>query len=228
MKANAPLAVGGVARYDAALVGRVEGKVVDSAGRAVVSADITVPGTALRAFSDQSGKFVIDSVPAGQRQVLARRIGYVAQEVPVVVKEQSAVATNITMTPMTAQLEESIVSGIADKPDARAPGMAISVLKKDTSATMRREVYEVSPGVKVTLVDSLIGVAAEKDLKTRMEARAAPTATSAPASVMNAAASDVRINTISWTDGNHHYTLSGPLAPKELEEIKHRIMKLRR
>jgi hypothetical protein len=36
------------------------------------------------------------------------------------------------------------------------------------------------------------------------------------------------INTISWTDGNHHYTLSGPLTVRELEAIKPRIIKMRR
>ena len=164
----------------------------------------------------------------GERQISARRIGYVAQEVPVVVREESAVATNITMTPMVAtQLSQTLVTGVATKTAPANLGAAITVLKKDTSATTRREVYEVSPGIRVTLVDSLTNIVAKKDLKTRTEARATP---SAPAAAPMAATSTPApaINTIVWTDGNHHYTLSGPLAPKELEALKPRIMRMRR
>ena len=73
-----------------------------------------------------------------------------------------------------------------------------------------------------------IDVAPEKDLNTRREAKAMSAPSPARAGVMNAATADARINTISWTDGDHRYTLSGPLTPKELEAIKPRIMKLRR
>ena len=216
--------VGGAVRSDVA-AGRVEGKVVDSAGRPVAGAQLIVAGTRLGTATDKDGKFTIDSIPAGQRQLQARRIGYVAQTVPVDVKEQSAVATNITMTPMTARLEAVVVTGVAQTTRARALGAAITMLKKDTSGTTRREVYEVSPGVNVTLVDSLIDIPAEKDLKTRMQASSAP-APAAPPRAMSASTSP--INTISWRDGNHVYTLSGPLTTKELEAIKPRVMKMRR
>ena len=216
--------VGGAARFDVVGVGRVEGRVVDSAGRGLPSANVTVAGTRIVASSDRDGNFVIDSVPAGQRQVVVRRIGYVAQSVPVVVKEQAVVSTNVTLPVVTTQLQEAIVTSVATTGSANA--LPVRVLKTDSTATARHFVYEVSPGVQVTLADSLANVTAEKDLKLRDKAMTAPAPMIAPIAVTTAAKAP--INTISWTDGNHHYTLSGPLTVRELEAIKPRIIKMRR
>jgi anti-sigma factor RsiW len=213
-------AVGGVARSDVAGAGRIEGRVVDSAaGKGLVAAYVAIAGTTLSARSDQNGNFVIDSVPAGERHVVVRRIGYAVQEVPVVVKENSAVAANIALSPVRTQLTELVVTSAAS-------ASALRVLKIDSTATARHVVYEVSPGIQVTLADSLTVVTAERDLKLRDKAMAAPAPMTAQMEVM--ATAKAPINTISWTDGNHRYTLSGPLTVRDLEAIKPRIIKMRR
>ena len=217
-------AVGGVARFDAVGVGRVEGRVLDSAGRGLPSATVTVAGTRIRASSDRDGKFVIDSVPAGQRQIVVRRLGYAVQSVPVVVKEQAAVATNVTLPAMTTQLEGMVLTGVATVASGNVT--PLHVLKSDSTATARHIIYEVSPGVEVTLADSLTNVTDAKDLKVRDKAMATRAPAAAQMEVMTTAKST--INTISWSDGNHHYTLSGPLSVRELEAIKPRIIRMRR
>jgi hypothetical protein len=215
-------AVGGVARSDAVGAGRIEGRVVDSgAGKGLVAAYVAIAGTTLSARSDQNGNFAIDSVPAGERHVVVRRIGYAVQDVPVVVKENSAAAANIALSPVRAQLNEVVVlSGATESVPA------LRVLKADSTATTRHVVYEVSTGVQVTLADSLTNVTLEKDLKIRDKAVAAPAPMIAPRAVVTTA--KVPINTISWTAGNHHYTLSGPLSVRELEAIKPRVIEMRR
>ena len=226
-------AVGGVTLLNAASVGRVEGRVVDSAGRGLPSASVTVVGTRVGASSDRDGNFVIDSVPAGQRQVVVRRIGYAVQSVPVVVKEQAVVAANVTLPAVTTQLNEVVVSSVAASADVRSLGASVSasvtplrVLKRDSTTTTRHVIYEVSSGIQVTLADSLMDVTAEKDLKLRDKGMAAPAPVTAPMAVTTTAKAPT--NTISWTDGNHHYSLSGPLSVRELEAIKPRIIKMRR
>lgn len=234
--ANEPNALAGVVggvRLDAAGVGRVEGRIVDSAGRGLPSANVTVAGTRIGASSDRDGNFVIDSVPAGQRQVVVRRIGYAMQSVPIVVKERAVVATSVTLPAMSAQLSEVVVTGVAATTDVRSLGASVSatslrVVKTDSTATMRHVVYEVSPGIQVTLGDSLTNVTAEKDLKLRDKATAAPAPMAATTIMQSQSKATLPINSISWTDGDHRYTLSGPLTIRELEALKPRIIKMRR
>jgi len=222
--ANEPSAlagvVGGAARADAAGTGRIEGRVLDgTAGKGLVAAYVAVTGTTLNARSDQNGNFVIDSVPPGERHVVVRRIGYAVQDVPVVVKENSAVAANIELSPARTQLSALVVTSAASE-------SALRVLKTDSTTTARHIVYEVSPGIQVTLADSLTNVTAEKDSRLRDKSMAAPAPMAAQMQAMPAAKAP--INAISWTDGNHHYTLSGPLSIRELEALKPRIIRMRR
>jgi len=200
-------------------------------GKGVPAANVAVEGTKLAATTDEEGRFTIDSVPAGDRRLIVRRIGYLAQTVPLAVKEESGATATVALAPSSAELNMAIVSGVAAG-SAAATGSAVPlrVVKVDSTASTRRVVYQVSPGVEVTLVESPISVA-ERDLiaderaKDKSSDRAA--AAQAPR-VMSAIAASPPINTISWIDQNRRYTLSGPLKPAELEAIKARLMRMRR
>ena len=231
--------------------GRVQGQVVDKEGKALPSVNVLVEGTNLGATTDQQGHFVIDNVPFGDRRIVVRRIGYAAQTVPVAVTERSDANATVALTPMTTQLSEVMVTGVAAATSASAT--TLRVVKADTTGTTRRVVYQVSPGVEVTLVEAPVNAAAarelaankqEKDAKVDSVAlqgrvagatvrsmaktdRAAAQA-QAPAPMVMSTRVSPPINTISWSDQNRQYTLSGPLKPTELEAIKARLMKMRR
>ena len=222
----------GKVRSDAPVPGRVQGQVTDRAkGTGVPAANVIVEGTRLAATTDEEGRFTIDSVPAGDRRLLVRRIGYLAQTVPLAVKEESGATATVALAPSSAELNMAVVTGIAAG-SAAATGSAVPlrVVKADSTASSKRVVYQVSPGVEVTLVESPISVA-EKDLIADEKAKdkSSDRAAAAPAPrVMRAMAAPPPINTISWSDQNRRYTLSGPLKPAELEAIKARLMKMRR
>lgn len=237
-------------RSDAPVPGRVQGQVMDKiAGKGVPAANVIVEGMRLGATTDQEGRFTIDSVPPGDRRLLVRRIGYVAQTVPLSIKEESGATATVALAPSTTQLNEAIVTGTASSATAAAgSAVPLRVLKVDSTASTRRVVYEVSPGVEVTLVESPINLA-ERDLiasqtmkdKTAdssalagslsgvtLRGNAKTDRAAAPAPMAMSVMASPPINTISWSDLNHRYTLSGPLKPSELEAIKARLLKMRR
>ncbi len=61
----------------AAQTGNVTGRVLDAGtGRPVSTAQVTIVGTSLGAIVDAQGRFRIERVPVGTREVRAIRIGY--------------------------------------------------------------------------------------------------------------------------------------------------------
>ena len=65
--------------------GRIAGTVSDSAKRPLDNASVSVVGTRYGAFSDASGRYTVNNVPAGTYTVRVQRIGNKAVEVPNVV-----------------------------------------------------------------------------------------------------------------------------------------------
>jgi hypothetical protein len=172
-----------------------------------------------------------------------------AAEAPAVAQSAAAASPLMRMNAGIAQRKAAAnepsplagaVGGIA-RPDAAFAQVSdtadgsLTVMKADSTATTRRVEYKTSQGVEITLVDSLTNVTDAKDLKTRDKAMAAPAPITAPTAVTTTMQSQSRvtagrppINSISWTDGDHHYTLRGPLTVRELEALKPRIIKMRR
>ena len=237
----------GVVRSDAPVPvpvpvpGRVQGQVTDRVvGKGLLAASVIVEGTTLGAITDQQGRFTIDSVPAGVHRLLVRRIGYAPETVPLTITDrlQGATAT-VALAPSTSKLAEAIVSGVAEATSTSAS--PLRVLKVDSTKAARRVVYELSPGVEVTLVESLIAtgrepMANQQPKETKLDSfslqRSAAVANTnraaAPAPMAMAVTKRPQINTISWKDLNRSYSLTGPLTLSELEAIKARLMKMRR
>src|ERR1041385_7629027 len=58
--------------------GMIQGRVADSSGKAIANASVSVEGSALRTSSSTQGSYVLRGVPAGQRTLRVRAIGYVS------------------------------------------------------------------------------------------------------------------------------------------------------
>jgi iron complex outermembrane receptor protein len=88
----------------AAQAGTVQGKISDSAGTAVVGANVSVEGTALRATSGSGGKYVIRGVPKGERRVQARAIGFAPSSAEVSVSGGDVVEQDFTLARSAIEL----------------------------------------------------------------------------------------------------------------------------
>jgi anti-sigma factor RsiW len=187
--------------------GRVEGRITSAQGAGLGGANVTVQGTNLSVASDSSGRFQSDNVPAGEHRLIVRRIGYVVQTVPVSVSDRVATA-DVTLNPSPTTLDEAVVTAVATTTSG------LHSIREDTTQGTRRVVYEISPGVQVTLTETPADTGMNRDLGLdQREKRAPPSRTN---------------NTISWSDGGKRYTLTGPLSTSDLEAIKARLMKAKR
>ena len=87
-----------------AQTGSVQGRVSDSSGTVVVGASVTVDRTSLRATVAGRGTFTIFGVPAGQRVVRVRSLGFAPESLTVNVVAGQTTNFNVTLRRTTTQL----------------------------------------------------------------------------------------------------------------------------
>ena len=98
------LMIGGAATPLLAQAGTLRGTVADSSGSPLSNASITVEGTGLRTTSGTRGEYEIRGVPAGQRTVRARLIGFQAASAPVTVGPGDEARRDFILARSTVQL----------------------------------------------------------------------------------------------------------------------------
>ena len=107
--ALALLGAGGVA---AQATGGVAGSVTDSTTRQPVpGVQVTIVGSSRGSVTDDAGRYVIRSVPAGPVEVRAQRLGYGAVTRSVTVAPNQVVDADLTLAPVAAQLAEIVATG---------------------------------------------------------------------------------------------------------------------
>ncbi|HET9729950.1 MAG TPA: carboxypeptidase-like regulatory domain-containing protein, partial [Acidimicrobiia bacterium] len=95
----------------AAQTGRIAGTVTDSANLPLPGAQVTVVGKALRAGTDESGRFMISGVAPGTYELRAQRLGQRVVTVSgVVVRANEETNVSIVLGRVPIQLSSVVVS----------------------------------------------------------------------------------------------------------------------
>ncbi len=161
-------------------------------------------------------------------------------------------ATAGMLSPLTTQPADEI--RVLNAPVTDVASAPLRVLRVDSSANATRTVYEISPGVEVTLAESRVDAIAESDFAVAEAHRkneigsqrsadaakerrpgstivgnvAGVSAGKVNQTVATASTASVPLKTISWADRGRRYTLTARLTGKELEILKTRLMEKRR
>lgn len=99
-----------------AQVGAVTGHVTDSISReGVGGATITIEGTRLSATTAADGGYTIRGVPAGNRSLTARRLGFVRQSRAVTVADNEATTVNFVLVRAPTTLSEVVTTATGDQ-----------------------------------------------------------------------------------------------------------------
>jgi TonB-dependent starch-binding outer membrane protein SusC len=85
-------------------VGIVQGTVLDSAGRRMDHASVTITGTRLGASTDSAGRYVIGQVPLGTIELKVRRLGYWADSMKVAVTDSVPVRADFRIRQQVVEL----------------------------------------------------------------------------------------------------------------------------
>ena len=214
------------ARADARALGVVEGRVIDKKNsQGLAEASVVMPGTSLTVYTDKDGRFSIANVPAGEQHFIIRRIGYRAENISITVPDDASVTANVAMEQQSVSLSQVVTTGIAVSANAASP--LPRVISVDSASARHRTVYEISPGVSVTLVDSPVEARKESSFGGQLNGQVGGVSgvAQSPAKEADEKTSG---NKITWTDRGHRYELTGPVPVQTLQALKQRLMEARR
>jgi hypothetical protein len=113
------LAVSGAPAQTQGVVG---GTITDAQGTPVAGAQITVHGMGTMVISDAHGLFRLDRVPAGERVVRVRRLGFRPESLRVQVASSTDATVTMQLAPIATALAPVVVRGSKVKHQARLAG----------------------------------------------------------------------------------------------------------
>jgi TonB-linked SusC/RagA family outer membrane protein len=161
-------ALGAYARPLAAQQGTIRGRVTDAASqRPVADVQVSVVGTAFGALTGANGEYTITNVPAGQRTVRARRLGFTAQDKTVTITAGQAATQDFVLAQSATQLEQLVVTGTAGAAEKRTVGNSITQLdvadiaSKQSLFNVTEVLQSKTPGVTILPGSGAPGTAGE-------------------------------------------------------------------
>jgi len=121
----------------------------------VPSVQVSVLGTQLGALTGENGRFRITGVPAGERTIQVRRIGFAAVTRQITVPAGDSVTVNVDISPAVIALDQVIVTGSAVATSRREVGTSIgtvdsTMLRNTQAATVDAALQGKIAGVQIT------------------------------------------------------------------------------
>src|SRR5690349_19041803 len=109
----------------------LRGRVVDSTGKPLASAQVTLVELRRAAATDANGSFVLADVPAGRYTVVARRIGYTSASRVVTVAAGERATVELRLPMIIGDLEPVVVTATRNAIDVRESPLPVSELAGD-------------------------------------------------------------------------------------------------
>jgi len=148
--------------------GTVRGRVTETGGQQpIAEAQVTIAGTTLGGITNAAGEYVITNVPAGERTLRVRRIGFESGQRTVTVPSGAPVEASFTLARSATQLSEIVVTGTTGEVERRTVGNSITQVNV-AELTERNSIMNVSevlqgkaPGVTILPGSGATGTAGE-------------------------------------------------------------------
>lgn len=145
----------------------VRGVVRNADGTPVSGAEITLPSPHRVARTDSAGRFRLDSVPAGERRLRVRRIGYLSTNPLVAVPQSEGATLQVILLqiaqqldPLVVAIDRRVIRGVVGDTGYRAlPGTMVELLGSKhymlTDSVGRFAFEELKPGTYMLRVSRM-------------------------------------------------------------------------
>ena len=136
--------------------GVVRGKVTDAgSGRGLAEAQVIVTGTRIGALTNSAGEFTLSGVPAGDRTVTIRRIGYQAVTQPVSVAAGATATVAVALRVSAVNLNEVVVTGTGSATERRKLGTSVAsidstLISRAQAVTLDQALQGKIPGAQIS------------------------------------------------------------------------------
>lgn len=125
--------IGPRSRATVIAAGSVTGRVTDAqSGTGIAGARVLVEETRIGATTDESGRYRLTNVPAGEHRLTARRIGYVPGTVTVSVADNGEATADFRLEGSTNVLSEVVVTGSIVPTEVKALPTPVTVVTART------------------------------------------------------------------------------------------------
>jgi hypothetical protein len=138
----------------------VRGFVRSTDGRNVPAAEVSDRASGLKTYSDSLGAFLLSDVPLGDRTIEVRRIGFVADQFPIVLVAGRNRMVALTLAPLAQALPDVNIAGKMAKParyaythkydefyDRRAMGFGTFLTREDIDRLFKTNTPELLQGM---------------------------------------------------------------------------------
>lgn len=136
--------------------GTVRGRVTDAAtGRPLSDAQVLVEGTRIGGVSNANGDYTLSVVPAGERRVSVRRIGYQPISFAVTVGSSATATADAALKVSAVNLSDVVVTGTGAPTERRKVGTSIAsvdsaMISHAQAVTVDQALQGKLPGAQIT------------------------------------------------------------------------------
>jgi TonB-linked SusC/RagA family outer membrane protein len=135
-------------------VGVVTGRVIDVRTSApVAGASVEVDGSRIATATGDDGRYRLTNVPAGQRVIIVRRLGYAASRQSVTVTDDQQTTADFSLQAAAIALDQVVVTGTAGGEQRRSIGNSVATI--DASQELERS---AAPNLGTLLQSRAAGV----------------------------------------------------------------------
>jgi len=136
--------------------GSVRGRVTDaSGGRGLVDVSIVVEGTRLGGVTNANGEYVVNGIPAGNRTITIRRIGYQPVSRAINVASGASSTIDVVLRVSAINLNEVVVTGTGSPTERRKLGTSVasvdsSLINRAQATTVDQAMQGKIPGAQIS------------------------------------------------------------------------------